>query len=371
MEGTLSARPEDTIVSGQQEVSPSVRPLGAIALDARNRFSDFLADNSAALPAGATVLAAIAAGSQVVEPLSGAVAPVCAGLAAMMAGLMWRAHGEDSGSADRGGFEAEAAATLAHVDAGKTDKVVAPVRLKVTRDEAAGAGQPCLADELQHAAQLAQLTARMSHELRTPLNAVIGFSEVMTTEMFGPLGSQRYQDYAQHIRECGQTLLKSTEDTLAITSALAEPGRAGDGAQRPVPLSLIIEEAWGGVALQAAQQGISLDTIIPESVDLVGDRRVLRQILVNLFQEAVGCSSWQGRVSIEAVVDGDHVRVAVRASGCREDCSEDSLAVCLARTLLELHGQSLMTQSDGCQSWVAEATLERAVQSDFFTGHAG
>ena len=46
----------------------------------------------------------------------------------------------------------------------------------------------------------------MSHELRTPLNAIIGFSEVMTREMFGPLGSPRYQEYARLIHEFGRRI---------------------------------------------------------------------------------------------------------------------------------------------------------------------
>ncbi len=68
----------------------------------------------------------------------------------------------------------------------------------------------------------AELTARMSHELRTPLNAVIGFSDLMGAELFGPLGHDRYRDYTRHIRECSRTLLKCTEDTLALTSSLAK-----------------------------------------------------------------------------------------------------------------------------------------------------
>ena len=66
----------------------------------------------------------------------------------------------------------------------------------------------------------ADLMSRVNHELRTPLNAVIGFSEVMALEMFGPLGSERYQDYVRYIRESAGELLKSAEDTLALTALL-------------------------------------------------------------------------------------------------------------------------------------------------------
>mgnify|MGYP001363848415 CR=1 FL=1 len=57
--------------------------------------------------------------------------------------------------------------------------------------------------------------ASISHDLRTPLNAVIGFSEAMQRELFGPLGHERYRDYAVHIRDSGEQLLKATEAMLA------------------------------------------------------------------------------------------------------------------------------------------------------------
>ena len=59
--------------------------------------------------------------------------------------------------------------------------------------------------------------ASMSHDLRTPLNAVIGFSEAMQRELFGPLGHDRYKDYAVHIRESGEQLLKAAEAMIAQT----------------------------------------------------------------------------------------------------------------------------------------------------------
>ena len=60
----------------------------------------------------------------------------------------------------------------------------------------------------------AQLVAALSHDLRTPLNAVIGFSDVMQRELFGPLGHDRYRDYAVHIRDSGEQLLKAAENII-------------------------------------------------------------------------------------------------------------------------------------------------------------
>ncbi|PPC85359.1 MAG: histidine kinase, partial [Hyphomicrobium sp.] len=73
----------------------------------------------------------------------------------------------------------------------------------------------------------ARLTAHMSHELRTPLNAVLGFSELMSNEVFGPIGASCYSDYARNIHASGRMLLKSAEDALAITALLTSPDNLG------------------------------------------------------------------------------------------------------------------------------------------------
>lgn len=74
--------------------------------------------------------------------------------------------------------------------------------------------------------------SRIGHELRTPLTAIIGFSDMMQCELHGPLGSDRYQCYAGHIRDSGVTLLQAIE--VAITTADADPGNSGisEGSRR-------------------------------------------------------------------------------------------------------------------------------------------
>src|SRR4029453_4902789 len=83
--------------------------------------------------------------------------------------------------------------------------------------------------------------ARCRPGLRVPLNAVIGFSDVMDAELFGPVGHPRYREYARHIRDCGRELLKSAEDTLAIPSLLDR--RQGGVAPR-VELAALAADAW-------------------------------------------------------------------------------------------------------------------------------
>ena len=78
----------------------------------------------------------------------------------------------------------------------------------------AAAAEICLSET--RAGQIeAHMMDRIGHDLRTPLTAIIGFSDMMWCEMHGPLGSDRYQSYAGHIRDSGVTLLQTIETALA------------------------------------------------------------------------------------------------------------------------------------------------------------
>src|SRR6266540_5084905 len=68
-----------------------------------------------------------------------------------------------------------------------------------------------------------EFLANMSHELRTPLNAIIGFSEIMESGMFGPLGAEKYHEYCRDIRDSGNYLLDVINDILDMSKI--EAGR--------------------------------------------------------------------------------------------------------------------------------------------------
>ncbi len=131
----------------------------------------------------------------------------------------------------------------------------------------------------------ADLMSRVNHDLRTPLNAVIGFSEVMALEMFGPLGSERYKEYVRYIRESASDLLKSAEDTLALTALLTNARPAETAVA--CTLEHAIADAWTFVERKAAGRDVRLDLMLPEGVEVLAEPRTLRQILVNMLSEAV------------------------------------------------------------------------------------
>jgi len=210
------------------------------------------------------------------------------------------------------------------------------------------------------------LMARVSHELRTPLNAVLGFSDLMAREFHGPLGNSRYQEYAGHINDSGRSLLKSAEDTIAITALLT------DGRLRTAPTAIDLDslalEAWSFYAAEAGRRGITLELRTGRDIEVLGDRRVLRQILINVFHEALARARDCGTVILSGALAADLFRVGVDVGSptFESRVQEESLAICLARTMLELQGMELQLGEDSTSLWQASVLLPRSVQRDFF-----
>ena len=86
------------------------------------------------------------------------------------------------------------------------------VELRETRDDAL---RKRFEAEAANASKTTFL-ANMSHELRTPLNAILGFSELISSETLGPVGTIRYRDYAKDINSSGTHLLSLINDILDI-----------------------------------------------------------------------------------------------------------------------------------------------------------
>lgn len=207
------------------------------------------------------------------------------------------------------------------------------------------------------------LMARVSHDLRTPLNAVIGFSDVMGSELFGPVGDQRYREYIAHIRDSGRELLKSAEDTLAITSLLGGRKPAGGEA---LNLETIVLEGLRAAGLGDTEAGgVAVD--VDARLDVIGDRRGVRQALVNLVSEARIRARTGAPVRLTASGEEEFVvvQIAVSCDAPTRSAAEASLHICMARVLLELQGARLV-EFVRHGEWRAVTVLSRAAQPDFF-----
>ncbi|HET6390817.1 sensor histidine kinase [Hyphomicrobium sp.] len=212
----------------------------------------------------------------------------------------------------------------------------------------------------------AKLTAHMSHELRTPLNAVLGFSEIMSKEVFGPIGSN-YGPYARDIHASGRILLKRAEDALAITALLTAPASQARQTSR---LAVVLDEACAFSAPDLAARSISVVRDNNAGCDILGDHQAMRQLLINLIGEAVRKGAADASLRIETNFRPGAVDVSLAIPACKTGAAQDDgFGMILARTLSELSGAELMTSvTDGCCRWTVR--LLPAAQHDLFQAAA-
>ncbi|MEM7068270.1 MAG: ATP-binding protein [Pseudomonadota bacterium] len=157
-----------------------------------------------------------------------------------------------------------------------------------------------------------EFLANISHELRTPLNAIIGFSEIMNEGMFGPLGSEKYHEYAQDIYESGSYLLGMINDVLDMSKI--EAGRFVLDYEK-FNLDEMIEETVRIIRHQSEDRGIEIHDSVSPKIELEADRRAIKQILINLLSNAVKFSQDGGRIQIRARRRGDCVTITIEDNG--------------------------------------------------------
>lgn len=153
--------------------------------------------------------------------------------------------------------------------------------------------------------------AAMSHELRTPLNAILGFAEVIKEQMFGPIGVERYAEYAGDIHSAGTHLLNLINDVLDISKV--EAGRF-QLFEEDVDVAALIQACQEMVAENATQHSISLNCRLPANpARLHCDSRLVRQILLNLLSNALKFTPPGGKITL-AAEDGDDGGIVLSVS---------------------------------------------------------
>ncbi len=206
--------------------------------------------------------------------------------------------------------------------------------------------------------------ANMSHELRTPLNAIIGFSDIMRQEILGPMGNERYREYAGLIRDSGQHLVDLISDLLDMSKI--EAGKFAIDA-KPFEIGALIEECISMVRVTADNAGVVLARDLAEELpSLIADRRALKQSLINLLSNAIKFTPAEGRVTVAAHNEGDALLLQVRDTGVgipEKDLARigrpfeqvegelqrmhkgTGLGLSLVKALAELHGGAMQIDS--------------------------
>ncbi|MBD2483600.1 GAF domain-containing protein [Planktothrix sp. FACHB-1365] len=145
-----------------------------------------------------------------------------------------------------------------------------------------------------------EFLANMSHELRTPLNAILGMSEALAEEIFGPL-NEKQQQAIETIASSGTHLLSLINDILDV--AKIESGKI-ELESAPTSINELCESSLLFIKQQALQKRLQIQTEIPPNLpDLFVDQRRIRQVLINLLNNAVKFTSAGGRVSLTVKVE--------------------------------------------------------------------
>jgi len=154
--------------------------------------------------------------------------------------------------------------------------------------------------------------ANMSHELRTPLNAVIGFSDIMKQQLFGPL-PHRYAEYADSIHQAGGHLLDLINDVLDVSKIEAE--RYQLQIER-FDARDAVSDAMALIRLAADEKGLALAAVLPvEAVEVQADRRAVKQIALNLLSNALKFTPTGGAITVTVEAVGPYLELIVSDTG--------------------------------------------------------
>ncbi len=219
--------------------------------------------------------------------------------------------------------------------------------------------------------------ANMSHELRTPLNAVIGFSEIMAKELFGPLPNEQYKQYSNDIFDSGNHLLELINDILDM--AKIEAGKL-TLAPRPLDPMVAIEQAVRLTKRKAEEKGLSVVVDAENVPEIEADHRAIKQILLNLLSNAVKFTE-QGAIMVHARGNSNGLTLRVVDTGCGippehlprlarpfEQVEQEltrtnagtGLGLALTKSLTEMHGGKLSIQSEVGRGTIVTITLPRS-----------
>ncbi len=158
-----------------------------------------------------------------------------------------------------------------------------------------------------------EFLANMSHEIRTPLNAILGFSDSMHQQILGPLGSEKYVEYAAAIHNSGQHLLELVNDVLDLSKI--EAGRF-TLSRSSFLLADVVDSCLQIIRERAASAGIKLIKEIPEDLlPVFADERAIKQVLLNLLSNSLKYTEQGGEVRVVAAADGADLRFTVSDTG--------------------------------------------------------
>jgi two-component system, cell cycle sensor histidine kinase PleC len=215
-------------------------------------------------------------------------------------------------------------------------------------------------DLARHRAEAANLAksrflATMSHELRTPLNAIVGFSEVMKGELFGAHTVDSYKEYSSDIHASGQHLLTLINEILDLSRIEAGHFELKEEA---VALAHITGTCRRLLRLRAKKREITIEQAVePDLPRVWADERAIRQVILNVFSNAIKFTPQGGtiKITIGSTTDGGQY-VAVRDSG--PGIPEDEIPIVMSYFGRGSHAQMYAEEGSGLGLPIAKGLVE-------------
>jgi PAS domain S-box-containing protein len=230
---------------------------------------------------------------------------------------------------------------------GRPNEILGIARDVTERLEHAGEIERARRDAVASVRSRSSFLAHMSHDLRTPLNIIIGLSQIIRDQMFGPVGGQRYVDYARDIESSGHDLLDLINDLLDLSKV--EAGR-WELEERAVSLGRNVEAVFTMLSDRARSAKVTLDSRMdPKLPLLLADERAVRQAILNVVSSCLKRANAETTLALDGRLIGGEIvlsaRTPVRPVEARDDyakgSADGSVSLALASDLMRLHGGRL------------------------------
>ncbi len=218
--------------------------------------------------------------------------------------------------------------------------------------------------------------ASLGHDLKSPLNAVIGFAEMMETEIRGPM-PEAYKDYPGLIRESGQTLLRLVDDMLGFARS-----EAGTYEIDPVPMDIVAsgEAVMRQSMPEAERAGVTLKMTAMHEIIANADAGAVQRIWDNLVSNAIKYSPKGGVVTLAGKQRGNDVQLSVTDQGIGMDAEDlariatpfeqgrnsrgragTGLGLAMVQRLAEMHGGRVIIRTAPGEGAHVTVTLPAAI----------